>query len=496
MAFGAIAYFRFGVQSRVLFLFGVQSHIFVLAFRAIAYLHFSVQSRVSIPTWRSEPLPTFVLAFRATSSFRHSESCFYFFMAFGAITSSFGVQSCFVSFDIQSHHSFTVYDIRSHHATLSVRHSEPSSSYFQFWRSEPSLSHSRFRRSKPSPLPSLTFMVAFPVLAFRAIITYSFDIQSHHYHFSVSVFRAILIASSISAFRAIITSQFGVQSHHRSQFWHSKPSSFSILAFRAIIASQFWRSEPSLFSVWGSEPSSLISFGVQSHHRFSVLAFRAVITIFSLVFRAVITSQFWRSEPSLFSVWGSEPSSLISFGVQSHHRFSVLAFRAVITIFSLVFRAVITSQFWRSEPSLFSVWCSKPSSLLSLAFRAIIVLSFGVQSHHRFSVLAFRAITIFSLAFRAFITSQLVVRPLLILGMIFRVTFGDVLRGSLGPQCGFRDILRHYFLLRLEPLCSSVNLNPHLAAARFLSGGAFMRFYVCQLEKGWGGDIFLETSAA
>ena len=129
--------------------------------------------------------------------------------------------------------------------TSQYQRSKPSSSHFQFWRSEPSLSHSRFRRSKPSPLPSLTFMVAFPISAFRAII---------------------------------ITSQFGVQSHHRSQFRRSEPSS-------------------SLLSFWRSESSSLLSFGIQSHHCFSVLAFRA-ITIFSLAFRAVITSQ---------------------FGVQSHH---------------------------------------------------------------------------------------------------------------------------------------------------------------------------------
>ena len=69
MEFRAIVYFRFGVQSNDLFLFGVQSHIFVLTFRAIAYLRFIVQSRVSIPTWRSEPLPIFILAFRAVFCF-------------------------------------------------------------------------------------------------------------------------------------------------------------------------------------------------------------------------------------------------------------------------------------------------------------------------------------------------------------------------------------------------------------------------------------------
>ena len=146
------------------------------------------------------------------------------------------------------------------------------------------------------------------------------------------------------------------------------------LAFRAFTTFQFWRSE-------------LLS------SLFSVLAFRA-ITIFSLAFRAFITSQFWRSEPSsllsfgihshhyfqfgvqslhhYFQFWRSEPSSLLSFGVQSHHRFSVSAFRA-ITIFSLAFRVVITSQ---------------------SAFRAIDISSLSVRSHHHSSVSTFRAITI------------------------------------------------------------------------------------------------------
>ena len=56
-----------------------------------------------------------------------------------------------------------------------------------------------------------------------------------------------------------------------------------------------------------------------------------------------------------------------------------------------------------------------------------------------------------------------VVRPLLILDMVFRVTSGDILGGSLGPQCGFRDILRHPFLLGLEPLCSSVSLSEFMS---------------------------------
>ena len=95
------------------------------------------------------------------------------------------------------------------------------SCFVSFWLLEPS-SHLRsaFRAiivfsawcsESSSSLPSLTFLVAFPVLAFRAIIASSFGVQSHH--FSVSVFRSILVAFPILAFRAIITSSFGVQSH-------------------------------------------------------------------------------------------------------------------------------------------------------------------------------------------------------------------------------------------------------------------------------------------
>ena len=152
--------------------------------------------------------------------------------------------------------------------------------------------------------------------------------------------------------------------------------------FRAITASQFRRSEPSL---------SLLCFGVQSHHcRFLVLAFRVIIvafqfrrsglsSVFSLTFRVAFFSLTFRV-------------AILGFGVQSHHHFLVSAFRA-ITVFSvwrsepspfprltfrvafsvLVFRVVITSQ-------------------VDVQSR---ILGFGVQSHHHFLVLAFRAITVF-----------------------------------------------------------------------------------------------------
>ena len=73
---------------------------------------------------------------------------------------------------------------------------------------------------------------------------------------------------------------FSIQSHHHSQFQHLELSSFSVLAFRAII---------------------IHSFGIQSYHRFSISAFRVIIT-----------SQFQ----------SSKPSSLLNFSVQSHHHHS------------------------------------------------------------------------------------------------------------------------------------------------------------------------------
>ena len=158
---------------------------------------------------------------------------------------------------------------------------------------------------------------------------------------------------------------FGVQSHHRV---------FSSV-FKVVITSRFWRSESlSLLSLMFRFIIITSQFDVQSHHhRFSVLAFRA-ITIFSLTFRVIVItsqfgvrshpySQFRRSKPSSFSVWHSEPSSLIQFGDQSHLRY----------------------QFWHSEPSLFSL---KP------------LFHFGVQS--RTFSLAFGAIVPFSVQSRAF----------------------------------------------------------------------------------------------
>ncbi|RVW27325.1 hypothetical protein CK203_110321 [Vitis vinifera] len=94
-------------------------------------------------------------------------------------------------------------------------------------------------------------------------------------------------------------------------------------------------------------------------------------------------------------------SSLLSFGVQSHHRFSDRhsesppRFRRSesLSFLSLTFRVIIiTSQFRRSELSSVFRSTFRVSSSVS-AFRVVITSEFDVQSHHHhFSVSAFRAI--------------------------------------------------------------------------------------------------------
>ena len=188
---------------------------------------------------------------------------------------------------------------------------------------------------------------------------FPFGVQSHVF---ILAFRAI-VSSQSRCSEPLFLLGLGVQSRRH----------FSVLEFRAIISFQSWHSEPPTFFIQRSEPSPLLCFGVQSHYFFLVSAFRATISS--------------RSRRL-------EPSPLLSFGVQSHYFFSVSVFRAT-SIFHSAFRAIITSQSWHSEPSAFSIRRSEPSPLLS----------FGVQSHHHFSVLAFRTISIFHSMFRAITTS-------------------------------------------------------------------------------------------
>ncbi|RVW71035.1 Gag-Pol polyprotein [Vitis vinifera] len=154
------------------------------------------------------------------------------------------------------------------------------------------------------------------------------------------------------------------------QFRRSEPLSVFRSTFRVIIIiSQLRRSESSSLLGFGVQSHHRVfSFGVQSHHRFSdrhseshpqFSAFRAIIGFSDR--HSESHPQFWRSEPSLLLVGVQSHDLYFQFGVQSLHHFSVLAFRAIIAF-----------QFWRSEPS----------SLFSISlFRATTSFQFGIQSH-------------------------------------------------------------------------------------------------------------------
>ena len=354
MAFRAIAYFHFGVQSRVLFLFGVLSHIFVQ---------------------RSEPLPIFVSAFRVV---------FCFCLEFRA-TSSFGVQSHYlpssrcseplhiVRFGIQSHH-FSVSAFRAILITFSVlvfRAVIVTSLGFGVQ----SHYHIFIRRSEPS-----LSLLSIGVQSHHHRI-FGFDIQSHHYRFSISASRAIITHQFDAQSRIL---GFYVQSHHYSSAWRSE-SHF-----------QYWRSKPllvfrstfrAIICLLLRVQSHILSFSIQSHHRSSVLAFRCHVFV-------------RRSKPcfALFGVQShyspsiqcSEPLHIIRFDVQSHVLLRS-TFRAIssfgvqshyIIHFGVQSHVLLRSAFratssvgiqihifiWRSEPHLHSV------------FRAIICFLFKVQS--------------------------------------------------------------------------------------------------------------------
>ncbi|RVW60286.1 hypothetical protein CK203_084072 [Vitis vinifera] len=360
--------------------------------RRVPFSHFQrIEICSGMPHWESHP------------RFRRSESLSLLSLAFRVIIITSQLRrsepSSLFSFDVQSHHRFLDRHSELHHR---FRRSEPSS-LFSFgvqshhrvfssafraiigFSDRHSESHPRFRRSKSLSLLSLTFRVI--------IITSQFDIQKSLSLLSLT-FRVIIITSQLRRSEPSSLFSFGVQSHH---------CVFSS-AFRAIIGFQI-DIQSRILGFRRSEPSSLFSFGVQSHHRVFSSAFRAIISfqidiqsriprfrrseslsLLSLTFRVIIiTSQLRRSEPS----------SLFSFGVQSHHRVFSSAFRAIIepsSVFRSTFRVassvsafkvVITSQFYvQSHHHHFSV----------LAFRAIITFSFGVQSHHRVFSSAYRTI--------------------------------------------------------------------------------------------------------
>ena len=147
------------------------------------------------------------------------------------------------------------------------------------------------------------------------------------------------------------------RSHHR----------FSVLAFRAIIVLSFGIQSHHLFSVWHSEPSSLLSYSVQSRHIFSVTTFRVVLL--SLAFKV------------MSSILGVQShSSLPVSGIQSHYLSIVWRLEPSSYVFSLAFRVM---------SSVLGV----QSYVFSLAFRVTIFPHFGIQTHFSL-VLSFRVITL------------------------------------------------------------------------------------------------------
>ncbi|RVW56813.1 hypothetical protein CK203_082738 [Vitis vinifera] len=295
----------------------------------------------------------------SASSFRHSESSSFFRLTFRVASSVSAFRVVITSqFDVQKSLSLLSSTFRVIIILPQFRRSEPSSVFRSAFRvvitsqlrcSEPSSLLLSVSASRASVFRS-TFRVTSSVSAFRVVITSQFDVQSHHHPSSVSAFRAVIgfqigVQSryhfSASVFRAIITTSlsFGVQSHHRFSDRHSESHP------------QFQRSESLSSQLRCSElSSSFLSFGVQSRHRFSDRR--------------------------------SESLSLLSFDVQSHHHYfsqfrrsePSSVFRSTFRVaFSVsAFRVVITSQ----------LRCSEPSSLLLLVstFRAVIGFQIDIQS--------------------------------------------------------------------------------------------------------------------
>ena len=320
LVFRVVVHFPFGIQSHCSFQFGIQSHIFISAFKAAFSIWHSESLFVSSSAFFAI-IHFFGLAFKAASSFWRSKLHLHIGIQSRCLSLVQHLEPFFV-WCSQLHFQFSVQSrifILAFGATSS------------FWRSEPLFVFSSTSR-------------AIFRLAFRAIVHFSFGIQSCcsfqfgvQSHIFSSAFRAtfsfrhseplfqfgIQSYSFILAFKAIVCFQFNICSHH-TFFQFGVQSCIFILAFRATSSS------------WSSKPH--LHFGVQSH-------------CLSLVRHL---------EP--FFIWCLE--SHFQFGFQS--RIFILAFRA-------------TSLFWISEP-LF---------VFSLTTRAIFRLAFRVIVH--FS-LAFRAI--------------------------------------------------------------------------------------------------------
>ena len=254
------------------------------------------------------------------------------------------------------------------------------------------------------PLFSLAFRAA--SLVWRSEPWFQFIIHSHHVTLSVQRLKPHF--------------QFGVQSYcsFPVQPLESSCHIFS-LAFRVVVCFQFRC----------SEPSSFLSYDIQSHHfqfdtqrcQFLVLTFRA--TISSLAFKATTSFQFGVQSHCSSSVRRSVPSSFLSFGVQSHQHFQFGVQnqhrsqfrRSEPSSFSVTMFRVVSFQFG-VQSRLFPVWRSDLSSSL---------LSFDVQSRHHVHSLAFRA-TIFSQFGRS--------SPPSLFSLVFKVTISSQFRRSKPPS--------------------------------------------------------------
>ncbi|RVW97546.1 hypothetical protein CK203_046537 [Vitis vinifera] len=154
--------------------------------------------------------------------------------------------------------------------------------------------------------------------------------------YDIQSHHVIFFSSAFRAFSPVV----GVQSHH----------DFSVSAFRAVIGFQI------------DVQSRVLGFGVQSRYHFSASVFRAIIP----------TSLSFGVQSHFSSCRHSELPPLLSFGIQSHHcSFSVSAFRVIIG-FQIDIQSHILG-FGVQSRYHFSVWRSEslPSSCL------------GFQSHYR-----------------------------------------------------------------------------------------------------------------
>ena len=346
-------------RSESLFPLGIQSRCFRLAFIAIVLawhlesphhllIGLSVQSHYLFLSFGVQSHHLFsILAFKATipSHFQRSELFFVYSSTFIAIVPlfQFGIQSCIFILAFKATETFQ-FGIQNHHLFFDLAFRAASS----FWCLEPLFASSS---SFIAIIPLFQFGVQSRIfiLAFRAVVCFLFDIQSHHLFFPFDVQSCIFI----STFKTI------------SSVWHSEPLFVFGSTFRAVFS--VWRSESLFILVRHSEPH--LQFSVQN-------------SILCLASRVIVHFQFGVQGRRLFFLVRRSESSCLSsirrseshlhLGVQSH-------------ISSQAFKPA--SSVWSSE-SCHQFNIQSHYSLLT--FRSIV--SFGVQCHHLSLVLAFRAI--------------------------------------------------------------------------------------------------------